>query len=193
MSREHTLNHWNPFRLLRPTVWLRFGLSWWKFSECFHCSTKECLQMSVRSLGWFICLRLCVCVYIYQYVYNMRIYLQWKITQPWKEWNIAMCCHRDGPRDFQTMGSKPDREIHIWHHLMRNLKNNTNESIYKTEADSYRIQINSYQRGKGGLIGTKGLIPLVNHMWLTYMHYYIKQMNKKNLLHSIEITYNILQ
>ena len=32
--------------------------------ECFHCSRKECLQMSVRSVGWFSCLRLCVYVYI---------------------------------------------------------------------------------------------------------------------------------
>ena len=72
-----------------------------------------------------------------------------------------------------------------------------NESIYKTETDSHRIQIYSYQRGKGGLIGTKRLIPLANYMGLTYTHYYIKQMNKKDLLYSIEnyvpylvITYN---
>lgn len=55
----------------------------------------------------------------------------------------------------------------------------------------------SHQRGKGGLIGTKGLIPSANYMGLTYTHYYIRQMNKKELLHSIEnyiqyliITYN---
>ena len=33
---------------------------------------------------------------------------------------------------------------------MWNLKNNTNELIYKTETDSQRKQTYGYQRGKGG-------------------------------------------
>ena len=33
---------------------------------------------------------------------------------------------------------------------MQNLKNNTNESTYKTETDSQRKQIYGYQRGKRG-------------------------------------------
>ena len=55
----------------------------------------------------------------------------------------------------------------------------------------------SHHRGKGGLIGTKGLIPSANYMGLTYTHYYIKQMDKKEVLYSTEnyiqylvITYN---
>ena len=42
-----------------------------------------------------------------------------------------------GPREYHTKWSKSDRErqilyiIYVW-----NLKNNTNESIYKTETDS---------------------------------------------------------
>ena len=55
-----------------------------------------------------------------------------------KEWNIAICSNMDGPRDYQTMWSKSDRERQILYDLtyMWDLKNNTNELIYKTETDS---------------------------------------------------------
>ena len=43
----------------------------------------------------------------------------------------------DGPRDYHTKGSKPDRERQIYDvTYMWNLKYDTNEIIYKTETDS---------------------------------------------------------
>ena len=55
-----------------------------------------------------------------------------------KEWHIAICSNMDGPRDYHTEWNKIDRERQISHDItyMWNLKNNTNESICKTEADS---------------------------------------------------------
>ena len=55
----------------------------------------------------------------------------------------------DGPRDYHTKWSKPNRErqtsydiVHMW-----NLKKkDTNELIYKTEIDSQRKEIHGYQR-----------------------------------------------
>ena len=44
----------------------------------------------------------------------------------------------DGPRDYHTKWSKPDRERQISYDItyMWNLKTDTNEHIYKTETDS---------------------------------------------------------
>ena len=55
-----------------------------------------------------------------------------------KEWNIAMCSNMDEPRDYHTKWSKSEKERQILYDItyMWNLKNNTNESIYKTETDS---------------------------------------------------------
>ena len=50
----------------------------------------------------------------------------------------AICSNMDGPREYHTKWSKPDRERQILCDIayMWNLKNNTNEFIYKTETDS---------------------------------------------------------
>ena len=55
-----------------------------------------------------------------------------------KEWNNAICSNMDGHRDYPTKWSKSDRERQIPYDItyMWNLKNNTNEFIYKTETDS---------------------------------------------------------
>ena len=54
-----------------------------------------------------------------------------------KEQNNAISSNMDGPRDYHTKWSKSDRERQIWHHsyVVSNLKNDTNELIYKTETD----------------------------------------------------------
>ena len=45
------------------------------------------------------------------------------ITQPLKkEWNTAICSNMDGPRDYYTKWSKPDREKQIFITYMWNLK-----------------------------------------------------------------------
>ena len=53
-----------------------------------------------------------------------------------KEWNNAICSHMDRPRDDQTKWSKSDRERQILYHItyMWNLKYDSKELIYKTEA-----------------------------------------------------------
>ena len=55
-----------------------------------------------------------------------------------KEWNNAICCNMDRPRDYHTKWSELDREGQISYDTayIRNLKNDTNELIYKIEIDS---------------------------------------------------------
>ena len=67
------------------------------------------------------------------YIYTMEYYSAIK-----KEWNNAICSNTDGLRDDHTKWSKSDREIRILYDrtYMPNLKNDTNELIYKTEIDS---------------------------------------------------------
>ena len=52
-----------------------------------------------------------------------------------KEQNNAICSNTDGPRDCHAESSKSDRERQITYDIacMWNLKNGTNELIYKTE------------------------------------------------------------
>ena len=62
----------------------------------------------------------------------------------------------NGPRDYQTKGSKSDRERQIPYDItyMWNLKYDTNESIYQTEIDSQTIEnrlVVSKARGEGGM------------------------------------------
>ena len=49
-----------------------------------------------------------------------------------------LCSNMDGPREYHTKWSKSDRERYMPYDItyMWNLKNNTNESVYKTETDS---------------------------------------------------------
>ena len=70
------------------------------------------------------------------YIYNIYIYIQCNISHK-KEWNNAICSNIDGRRDYHTKWSKPDRERQISYIItyMWNLKNDTNELIYKTEID----------------------------------------------------------
>ena len=65
-------------------------------------------------------------------------YIHWNITQPYKEWNNAICSNMDGPRDYHTKWSKSERERQIPYDTtyMWNLKYDTNELIYETETDS---------------------------------------------------------
>ena len=55
-----------------------------------------------------------------------------------KEWNNAICSNMDGPRDYHTKWSKSYRERQISYDIVCtwNLKNDTNELIYKTDIDS---------------------------------------------------------
>ena len=60
-----------------------------------------------------------------------------------KEWNNAICHNMDRPRDYHTKWSKSDRERQVLYgnSYVCNLKNNTNELIYKTETDSWKLSI----------------------------------------------------
>ena len=64
------------------------------------------------------------------YIYTME-----HIYSSIREWNNAICSDMDGPRDYHTKWSKSDRERQISYDItyMWNLKNGTNERIYKTE------------------------------------------------------------
>ena len=56
----------------------------------------------------------------------------------------------DGSREYHTKWSKSDKDKY-YITFMWNLKNNTNESIYKTEADSQTQKTNLWlPKGKGG-------------------------------------------
>ena len=41
---------------------------------------------------------------------HTHTHTQWNITQPLKKWNIAICSNMDGPRDYHTKWSKPDKD-----------------------------------------------------------------------------------
>ena len=70
-----------------------------------------------------------------------------------KKKNIAICSNMDGPREYHTKWSKSDRERQIYDIIyMWNLKNNTNELIYKTETDSQtenKVMVTKRERGGG--------------------------------------------
>ena len=67
------------------------------------------------------------------YMYTMEHYLAIR-----KGWNNAICSNIDGPRSYPTKWSKPDRERQISYVItyMWNLKNGTNDHIYKNETES---------------------------------------------------------
>ena len=54
-----------------------------------------------------------------------------------KEWNNAICSTVDGPRDYHTKWSKPEKgKYHMYHLYVESKKNDINGLIYKTETDS---------------------------------------------------------
>ena len=63
-------------------------------------------------------------------------YIQWNTTQPWEEWNDAICSNKDGSIDDHTKWSKSERERQIPYDInyMCNLKYDTSEFIYETDS-----------------------------------------------------------
>ena len=55
-----------------------------------------------------------------------------------KKWDNAICSNMDGPRDHHTKWIKSYRERQISYNIpyMWNLKNDTNELIYKTDSQT---------------------------------------------------------
>ena len=53
-----------------------------------------------------------------------------------KKWNNAICSNMDGPSDYQTNWSKPEKDKYIIL-LIYGLKHDTNELMYKTEIDPW--------------------------------------------------------
>ena len=77
-----------------------------------------------------------------------------------KEWSNAICSNMNGPRDYLTEWSKPDREgnISIWYHLCGIQKVDytciqkvdPSELMYKTEIDPQTQNANLWlPKGKG--------------------------------------------
>ena len=68
-----------------------------------------------------------------------------------KEWHNAICSNMDEPTDYNTKWSKSYRESQMSYDLnyMWNLKNDTNELIYKREIDLQNRKKNRKPRGKG--------------------------------------------
>ena len=58
----------------------------------------------------------------------------------------------DGAREYPTKWSKSSRGRQILYDItyMWNLRNNTNESIYKKQTQRHRKETYGYQRGKSG-------------------------------------------
>ena len=70
-----------------------------------------------------------------------------------KEWNNAINYNKDGPRDYHTKWSKPDKErqIILWYclYVESKRKKDMNELIYKTERDSQTQETNLWlSKGK---------------------------------------------
>ena len=51
-----------------------------------------------------------------------------------KEWNNAICSNMDTSRDYHTKWNKSEEQIRYDITYMQNLKYDTNEPIYETEA-----------------------------------------------------------
>ena len=57
----------------------------------------------------------------------------WNITQPWKEWNDAICSNMDGPGDSHTKWNKSEKDkYHMISLICGIYENDTNEIIYET-------------------------------------------------------------
>ena len=81
------------------------------------------------------------------YIYTIEYYSAIK-----KEWNNAICSNMDRPGDYHAKWSKSERERQISYDItyMWNLKNDTNELIYKTETDSQTSETNLWlPKGEG--------------------------------------------
>ena len=75
----------------------------------------------------------------------------------------AICNNMEGPRDDHTKWSKSGRERQISHDVTHlwNLKYDTNELIYETEADSETQKLNLWLlHGKGSAVKS------LSHVWL---------------------------
>ena len=60
-----------------------------------------------------------------------------KLLSHKKGWNNAICSNMDGPRDYYTKWSKPDKDKHHKISLIcGTLKNDVDELIYRKETDS---------------------------------------------------------
>ena len=59
----------------------------------------------------------------------------------------------DGPRDYHTKRSKPEKDYCHMKFICGILKNYTNELIYKIYIDSQERKQTFYQRGKEGRCG----------------------------------------
>ena len=53
-----------------------------------------------------------------------------------REWNNAICSNMGRTRDYTAKWNKSDRERQMSYDIIWNLKYDTNELIYKLEADS---------------------------------------------------------
>ena len=79
------------------------------------------------------------------YVYTMDHYSAIK-----KGWNNAICSNMDRPGNYHTKWSKSDKVRQIYDiAYMWNLKDNTNELIYKRETDSQTQKTNLWLQGEG--------------------------------------------
>ena len=80
------------------------------------------------------------------YMYTMEYY------SAIKKWNIAICSNMDGPRDYHTKWSKPDRERQISYDItyMWNLKNMIQMNLFTKQKQTHRLRKQTYgcQRGK---------------------------------------------
>ena len=68
------------------------------------------------------------------------------------EWSIPICININEPREYYTQWSHSDRKRRILYDItyMWNLKNNTNESIYKTETHIRRKQLMATKEEREG-------------------------------------------
>ena len=68
-----------------------------------------------------------------------------------KKWNNAVCSHMNGTRDYHTKWrkSKKERQIPYDINYTWNLKYDTNESIYETDQETQRTDVQLPRRRQG--------------------------------------------
>ena len=85
------------------------------------------------------------CIYIYN----------WILLSHKKEWNTAIYSNMDGPREYHTKWNKPvwGKQILFDITYLWDLKENTNESIYKTKRDLEKRMVTEGDEGGKDKLG----------------------------------------
>ena len=101
---------------------------------------------------WCVCVCVCVCVHT-----------QWNIIQPLKEWNNAICCNMDGPREYHTEWNKSEKILYDIPYMWNLKRNDTNELKKQRLTDLLNLRLLGERDGEFGI----NIYTLLYLKWIT--------------------------